>query len=254
MVPADWIAYNDCVYDLSLDGTGTDPNGQSIHYIGSNVTEFGIGSGFPPTGGGSSSGLLLNQSNGVSTGVTAALTESGGVNWNGGPIATPWTGGYDCASGTDARNTFGGIADMTGVIYYGSSGWYVDLTFTDLNPDKFYTFATSSSRANKFTNGGAGYPDRNTQYTISGVDYTSNISTTGVYQISNESVWFNTGNNHDEGYVARWIYINPGSDGTFKVRAESYGPINQAYAFDVFMLLQTDAVLPVELSSSLVQL
>jgi len=246
MVTPDWTAYNDCVYDPGQALSGTDPNGQLVHYTGSNVTTFGIGSGF----GGSTSGTLLNQSNGVSTGVTATLTESGGVTWQ--PmVGGGWTGGYDCALGTDARNTFGGVADMTGVIYYGSSGWWVDLTFTGLDAGKYYTFATSSSRANKFTNGGAGYPDRNTQYTISGVDEATNISTTGVYEISNESVWFNTGNNHDEGYVARWIYIDPGSDGTFKVRAEAYDIPTQykAYSFDVFMLIQTDAVLPVELSS-----
>ena len=121
---------------------------------------------------------------------------------------------------------------MTGVIYYGSSGWYVDLTFTGLDPAKTYTFATSAARA------GSTYTDRNTRYTLSGVDAATNGSTPGVNVINNLSVWFNTGDNYSAGYVARWTGIEPGADGSFTVRAEADNPAVQyrAYAFDVFML------------------
>jgi hypothetical protein len=233
-----FTAYNDCVYDADQDGTGTDPTGQAVHYIAPNVTTFGVGSGFS----GSSSGELLDQKTGNPTGVIATLTESGGVVWqpqnSGG-----FTGGYDTAIGTDAYDTFNGIADMTGVIYYGSTGWYVDLVLTGLNPNRTYTFATSASRSRRFTDGGGdGYADRNSIYTISGVDAATNASTPGTEQYLDDplSVLFNTGNNHDEGYVARWTDIDPGPDGSFTVRAEAHPDSNdggrKAYSFDVFML------------------
>jgi hypothetical protein len=228
---AGWKAYNDCVYDSTQALERTDPNGQLVHYKGANVTTFGIGSGFS----GSSSGVLINQATGTSTGVTVTLTQSGGVTWQPG-LSTGWYGGYDTASGTDARTTFGGIADMTGVIYYGSNaGWYVDLTFTGLNPLKTYTFATSAARCN------AEYTDRGTIYTISGIDAATNASTAGTQQYQNIplSVWFNTGDNHSQGYVARWTDIQPGSDGSFKVRATHHPNAEsgyKAYSFDVFML------------------
>jgi hypothetical protein len=126
---------------------------------------------------------------------------------------------------------------MTGVIYYGSSGWYVDLTFTGLDPAERYTFATSASRAD------GSYTNRNTRYSLSGADAATNTSTPGVNAISDLSVWFNTGDNHNEGYVARWTEIEPGTDGSFTVRAEAHDPFTQykAYAFDVFMLEEVGA-------------
>jgi hypothetical protein len=228
---AGWKAYNDCVYDSTKALSATDPNGQLVHYKGANVTTFGIGTNFT----GSTSGQLLDQATGASTGVTAALTQSGGVYWQP-DVSSSWYGGYDTAAGTDARTTFGGIADMTGVIYYGSSaGWYVDVTFTGLDSSKTYTFATSAARCE------SSYTNRGTIYTISGADTAANASTAGTqeYQSNPLSVWFNTGDNYDEGYVARWTNIRPGSDGGFKVRATHHPNAEsgyKAYSFDVFML------------------
>ncbi|MHC4090725.1 MAG: hypothetical protein ACYSVY_10700 [Planctomycetota bacterium] len=236
-----FTAYNDLVYDVALDGIGTDPNGQSVHYTVPNVTTFGIGSGFT----GSSAGELLDQPTGVPTGVTVTMTQNGGVGWQ--PMAaSPWHGGYDCAAGTDARDTFGGIADIAGSIFYGSAGWWVDLTFTGLNEFKRYSFATTASRAKENTDGPPGYPDRDTIYTISGVDAATNASTTGTqeYLGNPHSIWLNTGNNHAEGYVARWTDIEPGADGSFTVRAEAHPAMGdgiRAYAFDVFMLQEFPA-------------
>jgi hypothetical protein len=213
------------VYDPARALAATDPNGQLVHYIAPNVTTFNIGTNSP----GPSSGELKNFNTGAGTSVIATLTQSGGVVWQA-EVGSPWNGGYDTALGTDARNTFGGIADMTGVIYYGSTGWWVDATFTGLDPAKTYTFATSSSRANST------YTTRVTRYTISGVDAATNASTSGVTVISNLSVAFNTGDNHAAGYVARWTGIQPGADGSFTVRAEAHTTEYRAYAFDVFML------------------
>ncbi len=208
-----WIAYNDCVYR------------SSDQYIGSNVTQFGIGNNFT----GSTTGELINQADATVTGVTVTLTESGGVVWQ----PDPANGGSDCAAGTDAYNTFSGLADMTGVIYYGpSAGWYVDLTFTGLDPTKNYTFVTSASRGN------ASYTDRYSIYSILNADSYTNESSAGVNVIDESSVYFNTGDNYNEGYVAKWSNITA-ADGSFTVRATHHPSASggyKAYAFDAFML------------------
>jgi hypothetical protein len=201
-------AYNDCVY-------------RDDQYIGENITTYSVGNNFT----GQTSGPLLDQVTGEEMGVTVALTQSGGVNWQ----PEPGAGGSDCAVGTDAYNTFSGLADMTGVIYYGGAAWWVDITFTGLDPATEYTFATSAARN--------AYPDRLTIYTLSGADTYTNTSTEGVDVLAPNQVRFNTGNNHDEGYVARWTGITA-ADGTFSVRAEAdpASPSGRAYSFDVFML------------------
>ncbi len=212
-----WTAYNDCVYQ------------SSNNYIGADVTTFGVGSGFT----GSTSGELKDQATGGRTEATATLTESGGVVWQ----PSDAGGGHDTQAGTDAYNTFNGLADMKGVIYYGSVGWYVDLTFSGLDPAKRYTFATSAARSN------VSYSDRMTVYTISGTDAATNGSTSGVEVLSPTSVRFVTGDNDAAGYVARWTDIDPGSDGGFTVRAESDASSpegRKAYSFDVFMLQEYD--------------
>jgi len=208
-----WTAYNDCVYDPT---TG--------QYTVPNVTYYDIGSGHLHL----DSGLLVNFATGASTGVTATLTQSGGVGWQ--PSASG--GGSDTLSGTDAFITFHNIVDMQGVIYYGDPGWYVDLTFTGLDPAKTYTFATSANR-----NGGSTYAGRFTRFTLSDVVAATNASTPGVTIINPLSIAFSTGDNYTSGYVARWTGIQPGADGGFTVRAQADSlSITQAYAFSVFML------------------
>jgi cysteine-rich repeat protein len=140
---------------------------------------------------------------------------------------------------TDARDTFGGLADMTGVTYYGTAGWYIELTLTGLDPANRYTFATSASRAKANSEGTPGYDDRDSLYTLIGADSASNGSTAGVTEISPTEVQMNTGNNHANGYVARWTDIAPGADGTIVIRAEAAASApegRKAYGFDVFML------------------
>ncbi|MHC4066621.1 MAG: hypothetical protein ACYSUI_19270, partial [Planctomycetota bacterium] len=95
-----WTAYNDCVYDSGLDGTGTDPNSQSVHYTVSNVTYFGIGQKSSDSSSGSgtqyspTSGTLVKYADGTSTGVTATITQNTGVstvNWQP-QVASTWHG------------------------------------------------------------------------------------------------------------------------------------------------------------------
>ncbi len=92
---------------------------------------------------------------------------------------------------------------MAGVIQYGSTGWYVDVTLTGLDISKTYTFATSANRAS------SSYT-RNSKFTLSDVTDATNASTSGVTVNSNLSVSFNTGYNTVNGYVARWTNIQPG--------------------------------------------
>ena len=208
------VAYNDCVY-LSSD-----------QYIADNVTTYGIGIGNP----GLSSGPLIDKATGDDMGITVTLVQSGGVMWQ----PEPNISGSDCAVGTDAYNTFSGIADMTGVIAYGGTGWWVDLTFTGLDPATEYTFATSANRGEPNSD----YPYRWTIYTLSGADTYTNASTPGVDVMAENQVSFSTGYNFNEGYVARWTGITA-ADGSFTVRAEA-NPASydgrRAYSFDVFML------------------
>jgi hypothetical protein len=203
-------AYNDCAY-------------RNDQYIGQNVTTYSIGNNFT----GQTSGPLYDQATGDEMGVTATFTQGGSVNWQPEPSA----GGTDCAIGTDAYETFSGIADMTGTIRYADSGpgWWVDLTFTGIDPATTYTFAASVARN--------AYTDRLTVYTLSGADTYTNASTKGVDVLAANKVRLNSGGNHEEGYVVRWTGITA-ADGTFSVRAEAdpASPGGKAYAFNVFML------------------
>ena len=196
-----WEAYNDCAGTNSIMNT-------------TNIL------------GRTGSGTLKNFATGATlTGVTATFTSSG----------SPTDGasnGAATALGTDAYNTFNGKANMAGVVNYGSSsGWYIDLTITGLDPNKTYTFATTANRDDET------YTTRISRYTISDISASTNASTSGVTVISNESVSFLTGYNTVNGYVARWTGIQPGSDGDFKVRAD-YPSNYQAYGMSVFMLAE----------------
>jgi len=133
--------------------------------------------------------------------------------------------------GTDTRSTFGGIAHLTGVTDYGSSGCYVNLTFTGLDPAKDYTFATSAARCESTSN-------RLTIFTPTGPDIYVNASTSGVDVLVPNSVRFDTGDNYSAGYVARRTGITA-ADGIFKVRTEADPASDsgyKAYALDMFML------------------
>ena len=201
-----WIAFNDCAY------RNTD------QYKAPNVTTYDSDSG-------TNTGPLFNQADSAATGVTATFTQFGGV------FVDYINGGTDPVAGTEAYNSFSGIADMRGVIHYGlDTGWWLDVTFTGLDPNKVYNFVTSSVR------GVPEYTYRITKYTISGVDEATNASSEGVDVIDNHSVMFCTGDNYNTGYVAKWIDIRPGSDSSFTVRAEASSVDFRAYTFDVFSL------------------
>ncbi len=194
-----WTAYNDCA------GTSS-----------GNTTTYTITSG-------STAGLLKDFTTGNNTPVTATITSSGDPQ-----IQTGDYGGAETVAGTDAYTTFHDYSDVAGVIQYGDDGWWVDVTFTGLDPNKTYTFATTANRdKSSYT--------RETKFTISNITSAVNSSSSGVSVISNESVYFNTGYNTTNGYVVKWTNIYPSSEGSFTVRAEANSS-TEAYAFSVFML------------------
>ena len=189
---ADWIAYNDSAYK----------SGQTN---GPNVTTFGLGRSFAGEG---SSGRLKSVATGEDTPVTATYEEhfsTGSVN-SAGDVA-------DYPPGSDAEAEFKGQVDLSGNMSYGDSpGWYVDLILTGLDPGKRYIFAGTAHR-----NGGPGYAERVTNWTILGAGSATYASSAGATKVSNESVEFSTGDNA-AGLVARWVEIDPGSDGRIVIR------------------------------------
>ncbi|HOJ75212.1 MAG TPA: hypothetical protein PK458_19140 [Phycisphaerae bacterium] len=215
-----FIAYNDLVHDPANGHPTLTPN----------VTTFNIGSGAP----GPSSGILIDKNTGLPTGVTVTLTQSGGVHWQ----SSATTGGSDCGPGTDARNIFDPASSVSlmGTVYYGDPGWWVDITFTGLDPARRYEFVTTANRNDP------SYTTRITRYTISGADGFTNVSSPGTtIEADGASTVFNTGYNTQTGYVAWWVDIDPGPDGSFKVRAEAATSDHRAYAFDAFMLAESGA-------------
>lgn len=221
---AGFVAYNDLVY--SSDPAKNNPPLQP------NVTTYTLGI----DSSGPSAGLLKDFATGLNTGVTVTLTQSGGVHWQPDGVYPNGTGGQDCAVGTDAYNVFNPTtASLVGVIYYGDSGWYVEATFTGLNPAYTYEFVTSANR-NKLD---GSYDTRITRWNLSGADSFVNNSSAGTaISSAGATVRFNTGNNYNNGYVASWTQINPGADGSFVVRASAGSDENKAYAFSAFRLTE----------------
>lgn len=203
-VSADFVAYNDC----SGSSSG-------------NVTSYNAGS----------SGLLKDYATGAWTNVTVTVTANIGSN-------DPNLGGMP-NPGTDAYNVFNGKINLVGMYWCteNATDQYVTVTFTGLDPAKLYEFVTTADRAS------SSYTDRSSKFTIAGVDSCINASTPGtIISPDGLSTSFCTGYNTVNGYVARWINIAPGADGSFSVtgvRAD-YAPLNKkAYFFAGFMLAET---------------
>ncbi len=205
-----WIAYNDAV-DLDPDTT---PEG---------ATNFGLGRSYD----GPNEGTLRDFDTGEDLGVTVTLTETvsegNTINWAGDPA--------EFVAGTDAESTFGGILDLTGNMSYNDApGWHLDMTFSGLDPDKFYTYAGTANR-----NGGDSYGERVTNWKILDAQSYVFASSEGTHKVADDSVEFSTGNNA-LGYVARWTDIQPSSEGTFTIRTshglgEENGGLPGAHAY-----------------------
>jgi len=230
---AEWTAYNDCI---SWSGDGT-------HQY---ATEYTIYSGETLN----ASGPLQDISTGSTTGMPTVTFK---MNENI-PAQGPGTGTTDSLfSGTDAYDVFNGKVDFSGkspsgesgVIYYGSRvGWWVDITFTGLDPDKIYTFVGTAIRGN------SSYTNRFTRCTIMGAEHFVNAGSGdtvngGARARSANVTELLTGDNSSSttGYVIRWDYITVADEGSgtgsFKIRTEATGDSAsnyKAYPLGGFML------------------
>lgn len=218
---AGFVAYNDCVHAGSP----------------ANATNY---SGYMADGGGfeTPSGLLRDFTTGAFTSVTATLS---GSNISGSISAAP-------SAGTDAYNVFNSIVnlgDWSTSYNSSSTGWYYEVTFTGLDPGKTYEFVTTANR-NSASYAGSGSSSRWTQFSITGADSYTNSSSTGVTEITEDVVQFNTGYNTVNGYVARWTGISA-ADGSFTVRSSNVGAggpgeANKSYGMEGFMLRESNLV------------
>jgi hypothetical protein len=135
-------------------------------------------------------------------------------------------------AGTDAYEIFNNIVDLSGyLVYYGSSGWWVEIEFTDLNPASKYSFVGTAIRAEN-------YPLRESLFTIMGHLGAVNNSSPGVVSKTNDTTVMLAGDNSITGYVVRWDEIVPAGDGSFKVRSEATttSDAGKAYPLGGFML------------------
>jgi hypothetical protein len=132
------------------------------------------------------------------------------------------------ADGTDAALLFGGYVDFsTGHPHSLALSGNRTYThhFSGLDSSRRYDFAGTAVRGN------TGYTDRWTLVTLQGAVSFRPAHSTGLGVVttglaSNQvAIW--TGENHrpDQGFIARWTDIDPGSDGTFEVISTQYlGP------------------------------
>ena len=204
-----WVAYNDCVH---LDGQLT--TNISTYECYTNDT----------------TGPLVDFNTGLDVPVSVLVTTSGEVAEQ----TSNDIYGAETEIGTDAYDTFHGFVDIAGGERLGTAASSVMLTFTGLNPDERYSFATTANRAN------AEYSARVTKFSLNGVEGAANASTDGVTVNDNLSVSFLTGYNTENGYVARWEAIDPGADGEFTVRFDVDGEEDMAYGPAAFVLQEEE--------------
>lgn len=219
---ANFRAYNDCIR-----GSGD--------MTAANVTNWTVYNGFTSN----MSGKLVDFNTGLETPVTATFSWNSAAGLRTSEVSGSADGESQPRPGTPAYEVFGGIVDYSyRLVYYGNTGWFVEIEFTGLNPSKKYSFVTTAIR-------GANYPDRLTLFTLSGHLSAVNNSSDGIYlKNGNQSVLRAGGNHLDTtGYVVRWddIFVADNGDGTgsFKVRAEAY--TSYGYPFGGFMLEELDS-------------
>jgi hypothetical protein len=208
---SEWVAYNDCLREAA-DATAANVTGWTIH--NNDSTHF--------------TGRLINFETGSNAGMPTVTFTMGSA----GLSVSSGSSGGNPAPGTEAYEIFNNIVDFgPNLVYYGNSGWWVEMEFTGLDPPKKYSFVSTAIRS---TN----YPGRISLFTISNaVSYVNNSSDGIVERTENQSKLL-AGNNSITGYVIRWDEIAPSAGGSFKIRAEAAPESDggRAYPFGGFML------------------
>ncbi|MBN1508526.1 MAG: lamin tail domain-containing protein [Sedimentisphaerales bacterium] len=213
-VRAAWVAYNDCLHQ---DGDST----------AANVTRWTIHSRDQSH----FTGRLVNFQTGSDAGMPTVTFTVGGA----GLQVSSGSSGGNFAAGTDAYAIFNGIVDFgPDLVYYGDTGWWVEMEFTGLDPKCNYTFVGAANRSRS-------YPTRVSLFTILDADSFMNNSSVGVVARQGAVTKLLAGDNTGTGYVVRWDGIMPSARGTFRVRAEAAPEAEGglAYPFGGFMLQQT---------------
>jgi len=204
-----WAAYNDLAWFAAQTND--------------NITTYTTTNGAPAR---TRQGLLVNYDTGAPLGVT--LTVSGGSAPNEGQGNHP-------AEGTDAHGLFDGRVDCKSTVTYTSDDANdLVLTFTGLDPDMRYEFASYSDR------GVPSYGGRLHYGTISDVASFENASSAGTQILTkdeaNDTTQYVAGYNTQNGFVTRFINIDPGTNGTFLVTFDrDVGASRYSYANAVML-------------------
>jgi hypothetical protein len=177
-----------------------DLNGRTGDGNAARVTRFGYRA---------TDGVLVDRTTGAAPGPTVSGSYVGGID----PKST---GGAQAAAGTDAATYFGTdsgrIVDLGRSVELDATTWSNTATIRGLDPNALYAITLTANHGDpRFGNA------RFTRVTLNGASTYQNASSTGVSVNAPNSVSFNTGYNTQRGYVARWVGINPGSDGRITV-------------------------------------
>ena len=213
---ANWQAYNDCIGNAFQNATG-----------------WTIYDGFLNN----NTGLLKNwETNSTDSMPTVTFIMNPAA-----PVQIHADYGANPTEGTHAYEVFNGKVDFDGTIlqHSGSNGWAIEITFTNLNPLKRYTFVGSAFRI-------PGNMDRISLVTIKDADaFINNSDSGGDGWVGTDTTKFLAVDNAVPGHVIRWDEIECGLNGSFTVRAEadssegSHG--RQGYPLNGFMLEETNA-------------
>lgn len=212
----EWTAYNDCIGSTSFNPNTT------------NFTNYQDNTG-------TISGPLVNNIIGDIAGMpTVSISIPTDTNLQ--PILAEEVGSTPEA-GTDAYMVFDGKVDFSGSILGQSEnpGWFMEIAFSNLNPEKKYTFVGSA-----FQN----IEDSSliSVCTIQGAYAFTNNSSDGIYYKNGNVAKFYPSDNSNEGYVVRWDDIVPGADGQFVIRTEAEPGANGGLPLQGFMLMQIDGI------------
>jgi hypothetical protein len=203
-----WVAFND-----HTAGTGT----------AINVSPYSLrlhGSGGP----------LTNQATGARLPAGLAVTTSGSLVAN--------ASGAMPNAGTPAYNLFNGYVDFyksgssdNGLLIYASTNQFVTLTFTNLAPDKRYSFRGTSNR-NGTDDGSANsnFHLRWTLCSLAGAVSFADAHSTGCVTAASlpasglaaGQAAYNSGMNTASGDVVGWDDIMPGANGSFSIIQTQY--------------------------------
>ncbi len=203
-VQAAWVAYNDCLRENG-DNTADHVTGWTIHDSDTSHT----------------SGLLRDFKTGSTTGMPTVTFRMGPAG-----LAVSYGGsGGNPVPGTDAYELFHDIIDFgPNLVYYGQSGWWVEIRFSGLHPDRTYSFVGTAIRSND-------YPERISLLTILDAQSYVNHSSPGVVALEPQTTELLAGNNATTGYVVRWDEIVPSAEGSFTIRAEAAPGSDQGLAY-----------------------